>query len=87
MFVAGRHIKIERDGEAVDLGPGDACPEAAMWPHDVLMRCMKIGQVVNVQDEAKVDALSAPFAAKAHAVTQVKTTKAKATAKSARARA
>jgi hypothetical protein len=83
MFVAGRHIKIERDGEAVDIGPGEPVPEAATWPHDVLMRCMKIGQVVNVAEDEKVDAVTAPMAAKSYALAQTK----KATKKSGKGRA
>lgn len=49
MFVAGRSINVKRDGAKVALNPGDPCPEAATWDHDVLLRCMKIGQVVNVE--------------------------------------
>lgn len=49
MFVAGRHINVTRDGASVALKPGDPCPEAATFPHDVLMRCMKVGQIVNVE--------------------------------------
>ncbi len=49
MLVAGRQINVERAGKLVALNPGEAVPEAALWPHDVLMRCMKVGQVVNVE--------------------------------------
>lgn len=48
MFIAARHISVTRDDKLVALMPGDACPEAADFPHDVLMRCIKVGQLVNV---------------------------------------
>lgn len=49
MFVAGRQINVERDGKLVALIPGDPVPEAATWPHAVLVNCMKVGQIVNVE--------------------------------------
>ncbi len=49
MFVAGRHINVEREGKLVQLNPGDLVPEAASFPHDVLMRCMKVGQIIAVE--------------------------------------
>jgi hypothetical protein len=50
MYVVGnRQVNVERDGKLVALNPGEPVPEAAAWPHDVLMRCMKIGQIVSGQ--------------------------------------
>lgn len=49
MLVAGRQINVERDGKLVALVPGDPCPEAATWDHSVLVNCMKVGQIVNVE--------------------------------------
>lgn len=49
MLIAGRQTNVTRDGKLVALMPGQPVPEAAMWPHDVLMRCMKVGQIVNVE--------------------------------------
>ena len=48
MFVAGKHINVERDGKLVPLSPGDPCPEASKFPMDVLARCMRVGQILNV---------------------------------------
>lgn len=51
MYVVGnRHANVERDGKLVTLNPGDPIPEAAEWPHDVRMRCMKIGQIVTMKE-------------------------------------
>ncbi len=49
-FYAGQHINVVRDGKKVMLSPGDACPEAAEWDHDVLQRCMKVDQVVDLEE-------------------------------------
>lgn len=53
MFVVGRHINVERKGKLVQLNPGEPVPEAATFPHDVLMRCMKVGQIVSVEQKTK----------------------------------
>ncbi len=50
MYVAGnRQVNVKRDGKLVSVNPGEPVPEAAEWPHDVLQRCMKIGQIVNAE--------------------------------------
>lgn len=49
MLVAGRQINVERDGKLVALKPGDPCPEAVTWDHQVLVNCMKVGQILNVE--------------------------------------
>lgn len=68
MFVAARHISVTRDGKLVGLNPGDPCPEAASFEPDVLMRCMKVGQIVNVERPVKGDAFAQQTAAKNEAV-------------------
>lgn len=77
MFVAARHLKIQRDGELIDVGPGDPVPEASTWSHDTLLRCMKVGQIVNVAETDKVDADTAPLAAVQHAKNQTAKPKAR----------
>lgn len=49
MFVAGRPINVERNGKLVTLAMGEPCPEAATFAPDVLARCMKVGQILNVE--------------------------------------
>lgn len=78
MFVAARHLKIQRDGELIDVGPGDPVPEASSWSQDTLLRCMKVGQIVNVADRDEVDADTAPLAAVQHAKNQATKPQAKA---------
>lgn len=53
MFIAGKSINVEREGKLVALKPGEPCPEAATWDHDVLLRCMRVGQVLNVDKPLK----------------------------------
>jgi hypothetical protein len=52
MFVAGQQIMITRDGAPCTLNRGDPCPEASEFPHDVLMRLLKVGTLVNVDKAA-----------------------------------
>lgn len=54
MFVAGRQIKVVRDGKAIVLNAGDPCPEAALYPHHVLANLMKVGQIMNVEKPSEV---------------------------------
>ncbi len=75
MFVAGRHLRIERDGEIVDVGPGDPVPEAGSWSHDTLLRCMKVGQIVNVDRTDAADSDNVALLGEQHATKQA--TKAK----------
>ncbi|MCC6808700.1 MAG: hypothetical protein IT381_14845 [Deltaproteobacteria bacterium] len=49
MLVAGRQINVERDGKLVALAPGEPVPEAATWDHQVLVNCMKVGQILSVE--------------------------------------
>lgn len=52
MFVAGQQIMITRNGAPCTINRGDPCPEAADFPHDVLMRLLKVGKLVNVEKSA-----------------------------------
>lgn len=69
MFVAGRHIKVIRDGKTVMVNPGEPVPEAATWEHRVLTNLMKVGQILNVEAPGEVP----PAVLKQQAVTDATT--------------
>ncbi len=71
MFVAGRHIKVIRDGKAVMLNPGDPVPEAKDFEHRVLTNLMKVGHILNVEAPGEVP----PAALKQQALTDAKQVK------------
>lgn len=72
MFVAGRHMKLVRDGKAVMINPGEPVPEASTFEHRVLTNMMKVGLLLNVEAPGEVP----PAALKQQAMTDAKQTKA-----------
>jgi hypothetical protein len=50
MYIATRKIKVEREGEMVELMPGDPVPEADTWRPSAVRAAISVQQIKEVPD-------------------------------------